>query len=274
MTASRRERLLARMILATRAVDTAYRRFDSARSRVVVRAVSTQVLGEFNAMAYERDDVYHPAKARFRDRLFPWEAAAVREHFPPPPGRVLLGGAGGGREAFALADRGYDVIAFEPAPELAAAMAIRADPMPLVSAFRGGYEDLPQLHPARPIDTGTELGGVGPFSAAIMGWGSFSHLATPAARRDALSAVAAATTGPILVSFLAFDTEGGRAGAAGHPGRPSRAGEHFSIFIGYYHTVTRAEIEQLAREAGLEVVALNTDETDSTWPHAILRRST
>jgi len=33
------------------------------------------------------------------------------------------------------------------------------------------------------------------------------------------------------------------------------------------------ELVELVRAAGLEIVALNIDETDSTWPHAVLRRT-
>jgi len=264
----RGERLLARAILATKTVDTAYRRFDRLRSRAVVRWATRGVMTEFNAMAYERDDVYHPATERFRRRLFPWEAAAVRDHFDPPPGRVLLGGAGGGREAFALAERGYEVVAFEPAPELAEAMADRAASMPLVRAFRAGYEDLPQLFSPSPTEEGAHLRDLGPFAAAVMGWGSFSHLATRAARIDALRVVGEATTGPLLVSFLDF---GGP--DVGNAGRDEDGAENFSIFIGYYHTMGVRELEELVRAAGLEIVALNTDETDSTWPHAVLRRT-
>lgn len=266
MTTRRRELLLARAILATRSVDTVYRRFDRLRSRLVVRWASDGVLAEFNTIAYERDDVYHPAQSTFRSRLFPWEAAAIQEHFPPPPARVLLGGAGGGREAFALAERGYEVVAFEPAPELAAAMATASTP--LVHAYRAGYEDLPRLFAARTGDTGSDLHALGTFTAAVMGWGSFSHLATHAARVDALRSVAAVTTGPILVSFLAFGEQSGTRPA----GRGDKGSENFSIFIGRYHTVGARELEDLAREAGLAVVALNTDETDSAWPHAIMRR--
>ncbi len=36
----------------------------------------------------------------------------------PQQGRLLVGGAGGGREANVLAGRGYSVFAFDPAAEL------------------------------------------------------------------------------------------------------------------------------------------------------------
>jgi hypothetical protein len=269
VTARRPARLLARAVMATRGVDTAYRLFDRARSRAIVRWASEVVLDEFNTLAYERDDTYDPGSSAFRSRLFPWEAAAIRQHFDPPPGRILLGGAGGGREAFALADRGYEVVAFEPAIHLAAAMAERAMATPSVQAFRARYEDLPRLAAARPGDRGADVRDLGPFVAAIMGWGSFSHLTTCAARIAALASLGDATTGPILVSFLSFDDR--RRG--GRPGTRDGAGDNFSIFIGYFHTVNAPELEELAHASRLEVVALNTDETESPWPHTILRRA-
>ena len=65
--------------------------------------------------------------------------------FPDPPGRVLIGGAGGGREAFALAARGYEVVAFEPSADLARSMVQHPPAGISVEALIGRYEDLPSL---------------------------------------------------------------------------------------------------------------------------------
>src|SRR5687767_14651727 len=48
--------------------------------------------------------------------LFDWEEQVVREHFPPPPARVVVTGAGAGREVLALLRLGYDAVGFEPSP--------------------------------------------------------------------------------------------------------------------------------------------------------------
>ena len=61
------------------------------------------------------------------------------------PGRLLIGGAGGGREAFALAARGYEVVAFEPSAALARSMVQHAPAGISVEALIGRYEDLPWL---------------------------------------------------------------------------------------------------------------------------------
>lgn len=257
----------ARAIAATRGIDAAYRRFDRLRSRAVVRLASDAVLQEFNALAYQRDEVYDPGKPAFRDRLFPWEAVAIREHFPGAPGRVLLGGAGGGREALALAAQGYEVVAFEPAPRLAAAMAAEAATVPAVHPYRAGYEDLPRLAPARGQGPAHDVRRLGPFSCAVMGWGSFAHLPTPEARLASLRAFSEVTDGPILVSFLTMRDGPGRSRHTG------RRGDEFSVFIGYYHPVDEEEMTEIVDTAGLRVVAMCTDATDSLWPHMIVQRA-
>jgi hypothetical protein len=267
--ARRLDRAGARLGLVTRGVDRAYRAFDRARSKAVLRWAGTAVLAEFNALAYQSDATYAPGTAHFRRHLFPWETATIRAHFPQPPARLLIGGAGGGREALALADRGYEIVAFEPAAELAAGMAEHAPATAAVQAYVAGYEDLPRLAPARPGDPAVDLRDLGTFDAGLMGWGSFSHLRDHETRVHALRAMADAVDGPLLVSFLAFRPDGG--GAQPGPRGELRA-DVFSVFIGYYHVGTTTELEQLARDADLSIVALDTDESESSWPHAVLQR--
>src|SRR5262245_29124446 len=103
----------ARLILATRFIDESYRLIDRARSTLVLALASDAVLARFNVLAYGRLEAYQLGSSAFR-HLFPWEKNVVATYFPPPPARVLIGGAGGGREVLALAEMGYEVVAFEP----------------------------------------------------------------------------------------------------------------------------------------------------------------
>src|SRR5687767_12754763 len=57
--------------------------------------------------------------------LWPFEERALERWFPRPPARVLVPGAGTGREVLALHQRGYQVDAFEPT----AAMVALANPL-------------------------------------------------------------------------------------------------------------------------------------------------
>ena len=96
------------------------------------------------------------ARTSFRGRKRCFE-----RYFPPPPAHILVGGAGGGREAFALLERGYRVTAFEPSEALAASMAAAADGRHLVrlprrvrdpAAYRASERRLGRGHRcARPI---------------------------------------------------------------------------------------------------------------------------
>jgi SAM-dependent methyltransferase len=250
----------ARLLWATTAIDRGYRRFDRLRSELVAATASDAVLDRFNDLAYGRTDAYRPDTGSFREYLFPWEEQVVRERFPPPPGRVLVGGAGGGREALALAELGYEVVAFDPSETLVRALAGRSG----ITAFPGGYEQL-----------GAMFGPDESFDAVVLGWGSFSHLRSERDRLETLRAAARLTDGPILVSFLALK----RAASPGLsrlrrllPRRRDRdAGDVFAVTIGFYHPVDEAEVRTLAEKAGLEVEHASFDERDTNWPHVVLR---
>jgi hypothetical protein len=291
--------LAARAIRATSLVDTAYRRFDSLRSSVVARFAPDAVLDAFNDLTYGVTGVYRPDAPNYRSELFNWEQEAIAHAFPTPPARLLIGGAGGGREAFALAERGYEVVAFEPSPALAAVMADHASPnvgaaspgvgaaspdvgaafrRPIgVRAFVGRYEDLPNVR----TPSGTtpfSLRELPPFDAALLGWTSYSHLRHRADRIQALREMAAVTAGPVIASFyLATGTSPDRtsrarkvATALGLTGGP----DHFTTHVGFYHLSTPAELRSEAVDAGLEVVHECYDSSDGRWPYIVLRRRT
>ena len=63
-------------------------------------------------------DLY-PGYMDVGDGLYQAEEAWLARNLPPPPCHVLVGACGTGREAIALAARGYHVDAFEPAPAIA-----------------------------------------------------------------------------------------------------------------------------------------------------------
>jgi methyltransferase family protein len=255
----------ARILVLSGGVDRTYRWFDRFRSEVVASLASDEILDRFNELAYGGAPRYRPESGAFREYLFPFEEQVVGEFFPTPPAHVLLGGAGGGREAFALAERGYRVTAFEPAQDLVDQVARGSGSLP-IEISRGAYEDLPDLFPG-------ELR----FDAAIFGWGSFSHLRSEQARLDALRQYARLTRGPILVSFLALKS-GPSARLAQFrrilPRRVDRDPQDvFAMTIGLYHPVDEDEVKSLAERAGLRVLHLNFDTRETSWPHAVLTRA-
>lgn len=267
-------RLLARLLLLSRIVDRGYRYFDRLRSTVVLAAASDELLDAYNALAYSRTAAYVPGEREFRRGLFDWERQAIERYFPPAPARVLVGGAGGGREPFALLERGYVVVAFDPADRLVTAMTAAA-PSSALQAYRGGYAELPRLRGAG--NTVVDLGSGPPFDAAILGWSSFSHLRSDAERVHALRAVGVLTDGPILVSYFGdpSTTETGWEGGGGVKGwlkrRALRRGRSvFSVQIGYYRVLRHSEVIDHARQAGLQVLGAAPDEN---FPYVILSRT-
>jgi hypothetical protein len=260
-------RLAARALVLSAGVDRAYRWFDRLRSELVAGLASDDVLDRFNEFAYGGEARYRPDSRAFRESLFPFEESVLAQFFPPPPAHILLGGAGGGREAFALAERGYRVTAFEPGQELFEQLARSRGELP-IEAHRGAYEDLARLFPQQAADG---------FDAAIFGWASFSHVRSHKARLDALREFARLTAGPVLVSFLALKSQPTERLARFRRWTPRRADRDpqdvFAMTVGLYHPVDEEEVRSLAKSAGLRVLDLNFDTRETGWPYVVLQRA-
>jgi SAM-dependent methyltransferase len=247
-------RASARIVRASTLVDRVYLRFDRLRTRTVLAFGGLPFYRAYNALTYSADDAYRAGAAGFRDNLFLWEEQIFRSQLPAPPARLLIGGCGGGREAFALAKAGYTVVGFDPIPSLV--HALRAAHHPGVEAWLGRYESLPALESP---DGGAaiDLSRQPAFDGAILGWGSFSHLLTDQDRIGALRRMAALTNGPIILSYLPA---------------PERAdtprGPTFSARVGYYRELMGREVRAFAAAADLDVLLLNDHDN---WPHAVLR---
>jgi hypothetical protein len=255
---------MARIVFATRLVDKGFRVFNEffvkLRSRTVLACATDEFYEIYNDLTYGRNKVFREEARTFRSDLWPWEKKAISQHFPPPPGTLLVGAAGGGREALALARQGYRVVAFDPIRQLATSLADMCGGLP-VESLLGRYEDLPVLNtlsqPPAPIDLRSRP----LFSAAILGWGSISHLRSDQCCIETLRQFRQLTHGPILVSWLL--------------GRPKT---FFDVTIGYRRCFTGEEIRKMAEDAGLEVVATGIytvtgaihSDNDEDW-YAVLR---
>jgi hypothetical protein len=268
-----RSTLGLKAINGSRLIERIYSRLDALRSLAVLAFASEATLDGFNAATYGAAERYDPNSEAYVSSLYPWEEQVIERHFPPPPARILVGGAGAGREPFALAERGYEIVAFEPVAPLAEAMAKRAAVTgAAVTTYRGGYRELPRLDPVGGSNAETLVPG---FDAAVMGWGSLSHLYTERDRVGALESMAALTNGPILVSFIATRPEGPTRASRVRNSLVSRSGRHpadrFSISMGFHHPVNEEEVRELAATAELEVAALDFSNS-ALAPHAVLDR--
>jgi hypothetical protein len=194
--------------------------------------------------------------------LQPWEAVAVDGHFPPG-GRVVVTGAGGGREVLALLERGFDAVGFEPQPDL-------------VSAGRGilgrrGAGD--RVHHA-PRDAFPAQ--AGPADAVLVGWGSYM-LMPGRARRIAFLGSARAHLpegAPVILSFFvrsAAERDYDRLAAVANLVRRLRRAERVEVGDAlrpnYVHLFTREEIAGELHEAGFTLVAYRAE----PYGHAIAR---
>jgi len=261
----------ARLILASKVIDKSYKAIDRARSALILGFASEAVANCFNDLAYDRDLSYHPESPTFRRGLFAWEERVIATYFPPPPARVLIGGAGGGREAIVLAEKGYEVTAFDPCASLTAAMSCCFAGRLNIKMYRARYEDMPHLFPARPDASSVMLEAGPSFDAAVLGWGSYSHLRTEAQRIRALSSFRRYVHGPILLSFSKpLDTPSQNRSAL-KKWLKRDPNDFFSVYSGFTHAVRVAELEAAARQSGLKIIHLNEGLTaDALSPHAVL----
>lgn len=266
------------LLLADRAALSAARVAALLRTELLLAGADAATREAITAAVFSAEDTYAPGGPTYEQGLFAWERAALAHASVPARGRVLLGGAGGGRELRALAAMGYEVVAFEPADGLIDALAAVAREVG-ATALQGSYRDLTRA--AARSGPLAALSGTR-FDLVVLGWASFAHLTDEGDRRALFSTLRAlATDAPVLLSYLGPDDDprwNGRVAALRAPvraalyalsGRRVREGEGFEPGAGFYRRSTPDEVESLAREAGY-AVALHEREP---YPHAILTPS-
>jgi hypothetical protein len=266
-------------VLANRALGFAHRQVGR-----IDRLMPELALTFFGDAEVERDGLLsnygartaYVSEANQALGLYPFEARAIEAYFPKPPAKILLPGAGAGREAFALRSAGYEVDAFDASPALVDA-----------ACARGGAGAVRLSELERWIDEGTENGQ--PFDAIFTGWALWTHLVH---RKDRLAALAGfrrvCPKGPVLLSFWrrekVFDLEetGIDKGASSRLQRLlQRArtlvkrdieaeGEEGTVWRGgmFAHLVSEHEIVEECDGAGYRVAHYERD--GSRFPNAVL----
>jgi len=261
-------RALAVVTVATaRAADAAeWISHRSARTfgGLLMQACTAEELSRLTTRLYDASLVRYTPDAGLRQWELDWFAA----YLPPAPARILVGGAGAGREVGPLLTRGYVVDAFDAVPRYAAECAA----LPGIGLARClDFADFERQW-LEPEAGGEASFAAAPYDAVVLGWCSLDHVLVPADRERLLRAACAATpNGPVLTSFHARECEGtealGTPGLAGRLGerlgRPLRTARRLSdppvkarLFwgSGFTRYATREEIEGLAALVGRRVV--------------------
>jgi hypothetical protein len=215
------------------------------------------------SLVFDRQRTYAPGGRTFALGLLAWEHEILAPPFPVR-GRVLIGGAGGGREAMVLIGRGYDVVAFDPAAELVRAGA------PVIQAAGGvllcaSYADVVRAASGEITPLGDVFAAA--FDGVLLGWGSLSLVVSDDERLSILRALR--TLAPNAPVALSFDEPAhpeipgsgvgraraglrrlyGRMGAPGHTGERMR----YAAWAGIVRESSIDEVAAVARAAGYNV---------------------
>lgn len=198
--------------------------------------------------------------------LFQWENTAIQNFFPPPPSRILVGGAGSGREMVTLITKGYFLTGFEPILVSVNHAKSMLPKEKLLAFEKGRYEDLVS-------GALKEIESYSPYDAVILGWGSISHVLDPRMHKLILEKVRKLCPGgPILLSW--------RKASYARPKvkllrkffstfklRAFCERDYFRFDLGFCHSFNSEEIKGLAESTSNSIIFY---EDEKTYPHAVL----
>jgi len=263
------------LLLASRGIAWMFRMQEALRDEILLAFVAPKRRDAVTAAAYARDNSYLPGGATFEQGLYSWEIALLERPEIPRRGRVLLAGAGGGREVLALADRGYEVSAFEPVERYCNACATAPAQGGKVQVACGSYKDLV----AYAGEGAGRLAGLrGPFDLVWLGWGSFAHITDIEDQAAVLNSLRAlAPNAPVVLSyFLNASPEqpdapsrmrrGLRRTLVMLGGRQASAAIRFWPWAGFAYVFTRSELEHLFRATGYSPAVMR----EEPYAHALL----
>ena len=232
-------------------------------SRRTLNAINKEYYTRTNRPLYTQrvnDPDYHSNEWNLGG-LFSWEERALNRYFRGCK-RLLLIGAGGGREVLALRRLGYHVDAFEPHPDLVfvANRLLRAE----------GYEPSVQLvsRDEGPTNLGKEYDGI------IIGWAAYAYVQERKRRIALLQELRGNTREqcPILLSFFHRDDAARSYKIASFVANvvrrslrrgPAEIGDW--LRPEYIHCFTQADISDELTAGGFKIVFYGSDE----YGHAV-----
>jgi hypothetical protein len=197
-----------------------------------------------------------------RRGLWRWEQEAISRHFGSCR-RLMVVGAGGGREVLALRRLGYEVDGFECDPGLVA----RANELLAAEGLVG------TMRPCAPDECPLAEG---PYDGIVVGWGAYLHIPGKQRRMKFLRGLRRLMSdgSPILVSFLCRSSHARRVRVIARAANLIRWLLHRELVeLGdaldphFFHFFTREEIVAELEAAGFQLV----DYSEVGYGHAVGR---
>jgi hypothetical protein len=183
--------------------------------------------------------------------LFDWETAALACHFRPES-RILVAGAGAGREVLALRRAGFQAEGFECSPTL-------------LQASQTIFQQLGELDSVTPCAADLVPAGPAIYDGIIVGWGAYTHIPTKQRRIAFLRALRdrALPHSPVLLSFFTREQDSRYEKAVYQTARIWRfvlchrketldRGDRITLGQ-FVHFFTRDEVEAELRAAGFDL---------------------
>jgi len=270
-------RLVYSTIVGDRFLRNALKTYKQVRAALVLGFLSDSAIQRLGILGYAETKSYGLREDLSWPELNDWEVSFLDRYLSAPPGRVLVGGAGAGREPYHLAKMGYDIVAFDPNPTFVEMMR-RDIPAGLpVRSYQASYEDLPLLAPATSQEQAADLTTMPPFDAAILGHSSFSHILDDANLLRTLKLLACVVTGPILISFTSRDSVADTPNSRLDrwlrrlPGRNQDPTIGFRLEIGAYRQFIAQEMIELCTSAGLYIIELRVKKHFSHSSYVVVR---
>jgi hypothetical protein len=251
----------------------------------------------YRRSATYRDDAYN------RSGLFAWEAEAVESYFGDAR-RLMLIGAGGGREVLALAKMGYTVDGYECNPALVSTAAAllsaeygtstsdrvsgESEGATVLAGEIGGPAPLPRRPGAAsvtPLSRDEVPAAGGPYDGAIMGWSAYMLIPGSERRIRFLRRLRAlmGDGAPLLLSFYTRDGDPPRLHRIARTANalrrllrrePVDLGDDLSP--NRVHRFTEPEVARELREAGFTLLHFRPEgpgRFDSGWSAATANAS-
>jgi hypothetical protein len=113
------------VVASDRALAEALALRAAARDAALLHLLDAESRAAVTAWLYAGQTTYLPGGGAYARGLFDWEREALGHLALAPGARVLVGGAGGGRELAALAAQGFTAVGFDPSYGLVAGAAGR-----------------------------------------------------------------------------------------------------------------------------------------------------